>query len=86
MQGDIIDQGVELMLYGMGTVVVFLSLLIVATLLMSRFLGRYFPEPEVPPASLAGRQVSMAPAQAVDQGQLVAVITAALHQHRAGRK
>ena len=48
MQGDIVSQGLELMLYGMGTVVVFLALLVVATTGMSRLIGRYFPEPEAP--------------------------------------
>ncbi|MEP1594634.1 MAG: OadG family transporter subunit, partial [Halieaceae bacterium] len=42
MQGDIVAQGVELMLYGMGTVVVFLTLLVVVTTLMSAILERYF--------------------------------------------
>ena len=46
MQGDIVAQGVELMLYGMGTVVVFLSLLVVITTLMSAIVQRYFAEPE----------------------------------------
>ena len=84
MRGDIIDQGVELMLYGMGTVVFFLTLLIIVTSLMSWLLSRYFPEVEVPMIS-AGRDPA-APPVAVDQSQLVAVITAAIHRHRAGKK
>lgn len=32
------------MLYGMGTVFVFLTLLVFATLLMSRLIGRFGPE------------------------------------------
>ena len=83
MNGDIVDQGVELMLYGMGTVVIFLSLLIVATNFMSWFLGRYFPESEVPAINI-GRSPAQPP-QAIDQSQLVAVITAAIHRHRAGK-
>ncbi len=43
MQDQIINQGVELMLYGMGTVVLFLALLVVATGLMSHLLARYRP-------------------------------------------
>ena len=84
MRGDIVDQGIELMLYGMGTVVVFLTLLIIATSFMSWFLSRYFPEVEVPMIS-AGRD-PVAPPAVVDQSRLVAVITAAIHRHRAGRK
>ena len=79
MQQDIVGQGVELMLYGMGTVVVFLALLVVATTAMSAFVGRYFPEAEKA-AVAAGKSVS-APAD----NELVAVISAAVHQHR-GRK
>ena len=30
MQGDIVSQGLELMLFGMGTVVLFLALLVLA--------------------------------------------------------
>lgn len=83
MQGDIVDQGLELMLYGMGTVVIFLSLLIVATTLMSRFLGRFFPEAPVQPS---GATVAAPSAQSVRQDELVAVISAAVHQHRTGKK
>lgn len=79
MQQDIVSQGVELMLYGMGTVVVFLALLVVATTVMSAFVGRYFPETEKAPAQ--PRKSATAP----DDSELVAVISAAVHQHR-GRK
>ncbi len=81
MQGDIVAQGVELMLFGMGTVVIFLGLLVVATAGMSRFVGRYFPAPE--PSAAPSRRPSL-PAQATttDDGELVAVISAAIRQHR----
>lgn len=46
MQGDIIALGVELMLHGMGTVVVFLALLVLVTTLMSSFITRHLPEEE----------------------------------------
>lgn len=36
MQTTLIDQGLDLMLYGMGTVFVFLTILVFATSLMSR--------------------------------------------------
>lgn len=77
MQGEIVSQGIELMLYGMGTVVVFLSLLVVMTTLMSAIIGRYFAEPEpVPVGTRAGSgQGSPGP-------EVVAAITAAIHQHR----
>ncbi|MEH6583741.1 MAG: OadG family protein [Halioglobus sp.] len=84
MQGDIIDQGLELMLFGMGTVVVFLTLLIFATTGMSWLLGRYFPEAELP-TSNEGPTLAQ-PVPAADQSLLVAIITAAIHQHRNSKK
>ncbi len=74
MQGDIVAQGVELMLYGMGTVVVFLSLLVVITTLMSAILQRYFAEPE---------PVAVVPAgESTPDAEVVAAVAAAIHQHR----
>jgi oxaloacetate decarboxylase gamma subunit len=81
MQGDIIAQGMELMLYGMGTVFVFLGLLVLATTGMSGMITRYFPQPEPPPVTARTRgQANAAPGE-LDPG-VVAVITAAIHQHR----
>ena len=45
MQGSLIEQGLELMLYGMGSVVVFLSLLVLVTSLMSSLIQRFVPPP-----------------------------------------
>lgn len=44
MQDNLIDQGLNLMLYGMGTVFVFLTLLVFATTLMSRVVNRLVTE------------------------------------------
>jgi oxaloacetate decarboxylase gamma subunit len=81
MQGDIVAQGIELMLYGMGTVVLFLALLVLATTGMSGLITRYFPQPELPPVSARERGAGKAVAPELDPG-VVAVITAAIHQHR----
>lgn len=80
MRGQIIAQGLELMLYGMGTVVVFLALLVVATTGMSLVITRYFPEPVAEPAQPRARPVA-------DPGEaeLFAVISAAVQQHRRKR-
>ena len=83
MQGDIVAQGAELMLYGMGTVVLFLALLVVATTAMSRLVSLYFPDPE-PPTVPARQASSRAQTAATVDPQLVAVIGAAIHQHRSG--
>jgi oxaloacetate decarboxylase gamma subunit len=81
VQGDMISQGIELMLYGMGTVVVFLSLLVAATAAMSRLFTRYFPESQV--LLQAAPQLQPGEAGPVDDPELVAVVTAAVHRYRA---
>ncbi len=80
MQGSIVNQGVELMLFGMGTVLAFLTVLVLAITLMSWILQRYFPVVEASPA----QKSSLAPAStALSDANLIAVITAAIHQHKA---
>ena len=46
MQDTLIDQGFSLMLYGMGTVFVFLTILVFATGFMSKLVNKFAPEPE----------------------------------------
>ncbi len=84
MQGSIVNQGVELMLFGMGTVLVFLTLLVLAITLMSWVLQRYFPLLETKPAVNLSKGTATVPATAFAAGDatLVAVISAALHRHR----
>ena len=86
MQGDIVGQGVELMVYGLGTVVVFLVLLIVATNTMSRLVARYFPEPEPEQAVARPARRAAGSPRPENDPQLVAAISAAIHRHRANRK
>lgn len=81
MQGDILAQGVELMVYGMGTVVVFLALLVLVTSVMSALVTRYFPEPVQPLAARPAAGETPAP-----DGEVVAAITAAIHQHRSKKQ
>ena len=76
MKVDLIQQGVDLMLYGMGTVFTFLILLVGAIYLMSLVITRFFPEPVQPEVA-----VQMAPAMAVEP-RLQAVIQAAIDKHR----
>ena len=73
MPEDLISQGIELMVFGMGTVVVFLTLLVFATSAMSALLRKVSPAP------------SSSPTVAADSGTdpvLLAVITAAIRKHR----
>ena len=74
---QLINQGLELALIGMGTVFLFLTLLIIATGLMSRAASRWAPE------ELARSTGPGSPPQ--DDEQVVAVISAALRQHRQRR-
>ncbi|MEE4658845.1 MAG: OadG family transporter subunit [Halieaceae bacterium] len=74
MEQSLIAQGLELMLYGMGSVLLFLALLVLVTSLMSSLLG-------------ARGDVAMPPVTAhpVDQGvdpRTLAIISAAIHAHR----
>jgi oxaloacetate decarboxylase gamma subunit len=70
VENNLISDGIELMLFGMGTVVLFLTLLVFVTTSMSALVERFLPPPP-PPAST--------------DSKLTAVISAALHQHRASK-
>lgn len=86
MSDQIVMQGVELMLYGMGTVVVFLALLVVVTTAMSRLISRYFPEPQLPVPAARRRPQPAAAAPAAAGDEVIAAIGAALHQHRSRKQ
>lgn len=75
MQSNLLQQGVELMLFGMGTVFTFLALLVLATVLMSRIIGRWLPDETTP-------STSPSPLATSDDARLKVVIAAAIHQHR----
>jgi oxaloacetate decarboxylase gamma subunit len=70
----------------MGFVFIFLILLVILTTLMSTLVQRYLPEPAVVlPRRGSGKRRSLPPVSAgADQGKLVAVISAAIRQHRSG--
>ncbi len=80
---NLLWEGVNLMAIGMGAVFSFLVLLVVATTVMSSLISKFLPEPEEIPSTptSTGQQ----PAQAND-GQLMAVIAAAIHRHRSRHK
>ncbi|ROS01353.1 oxaloacetate decarboxylase gamma subunit [Sinobacterium caligoides] len=80
MQESILQQGADLMLYGMGTVFVFLTLLVIVTTLMSSIIQRVAPERPALPVKGMPQPNNKANGQ-VDP-QLTAVITAAIHQYR----
>jgi len=73
--GQLLSDAVELMVLGMGTVFVFLTILVFVTATMSALVKKYAP---VQPA---GQTSSGTPAQPEDKTLLV-VIAAAIHAHR----
>ena len=79
---NIITEGFSLMLMGMGTVVVFLTILVFVTSFMSSFVQKYFPETS---AEALSPTTSSLAADKNNQALLV-VISAAIHAHRSGKK
>ena len=76
--GSLISDGINLMFLGMGTVFVFLALLVVVTSIMSTLVQKYGP---VQPAGLRHPGA----AGQLDEATLFAVISAAIHAHRSKR-
>ena len=79
MQDSLLQQGVDITLYGMGIVFLFLSLLVICTILMSKIVARYLPEP------LPTLAVSSAPSEEFDP-KLFAIIQAAIQEHRTRKR
>lgn len=77
---ELLLEGVELMLFGLGSVFIFLVLLIVCIRLMSSVIGRFDSAPATQPASINSAAVT-----AEMDADLLAAIQAAIHQHRARR-
>ena len=73
------SQGLELRLAGMGIVFLFLTLLVLAINLMSSLIERFFPEAP----NLVGTVTTTS--NGIDKN-IVAAITAAVHQHRSKNK
>ncbi|MBR7889793.1 OadG family protein [Marinomonas sp. A79] len=79
----LLEDGIGLMILGMGFVFLFLVVLIFATGYMSRLLNHLFPEVLVQKAPVT---TTRSPAATGVDAQMTAVITAAVHQHRANKK
>ncbi|SHG11946.1 oxaloacetate decarboxylase, gamma subunit [Microbulbifer donghaiensis] len=77
MQDTLLQQGLDITLFGMGIVFTFLLVLVIGTGIMSRIITRNFPEAE---------PVAPAPSSAADdEARLRKVIKAAIEQHRKRR-
>ena len=72
---NVVMDGVRLALVGMGTVFLFLTLLVFATYLMSRIVSSF--------SAVSGGQNDDSVRSDPDQGQLIAIVAAAIHVHRA---
>lgn len=80
MESTLIDQGLDLMLYGMGIVFAFLTLLVFMTTLMSNVIQRWFPEKEV---LAAPKHPKRKPDNTNNISPLtLKIIQAAINQHR----
>lgn len=76
---ELLQEGLYLMAFGMGFVFVFLTLLVIATSLMSKVVGRLVP---VPAKDGSGTSPARASAPAQGDDELMVVISAALHRYR----
>ncbi|RLA53541.1 MAG: oxaloacetate decarboxylase [Gammaproteobacteria bacterium] len=76
MRVTLVQQGFDLMLYGMGTVFVFLIVLVLAVRLMSKIIDKFFPAKLIDPA--VGSTTTGLP-----DPLTVKIIQAAIDRHRA---
>jgi len=76
---DLITQGLDLLLYGMGTVFTFLTLLVGITFIMSAVVMR-FAKDEVTDAQADANQIH----SALVEPRIIKIIQNAIDQHRKG--
>lgn len=76
METNLVLEGTKFMFLGMGTVFVFLIIMIVATNVASKIINRFFPEP----VSIPKEQTQ----NAQNNKKIVAAITAAIMHHKQG--
>ena len=88
---DLMMEGLNLALYGMGFVFVFLIVLVGLTTAMSAIVARYFPAPVVPVSPRnSGRKPAKGNKSSAssndEQQRVVAAISAAIRQHQNTRR
>jgi oxaloacetate decarboxylase gamma subunit len=74
MDSQLISQGLDLMLYGMGTVFIFLTVLVAITTIMSTTVNKIAPE-QVEDSKIKAPQAQV-------ETRIVKAIQAAINQHR----
>ena len=77
MESTLMQAGLDLLIYGMGVVFLFLTLLVLAMGAMSALVQRYFPVADPPRADIAP-----APVQQSVPPDIMRAIQAALDKHR----
>lgn len=82
MQTTLLSQAFDLLIFGMGTVFIFLGLLVIAVNVMSRFISTFFPESIIPDALATSTKSPAQTTQGDIDNETLAVIQAAIHQHR----
>lgn len=76
METNLVIEGFKFMGLGMGTVFLFLVVLIFMMIFMSKMINRYFPEPKPIDTTAVNTQKN--------NSKVVAAITAAIKHHREG--
>ena len=79
METNLITEGLKFMVLGMGTVFVFLTIMIIVVNIMSYVVNRFFPEPQASSDTATGTNTDKN-----DKKKVVAAITAAIMHHREG--
>lgn len=82
METSLIQQGSNLMLYGMGVVFVFLTLLVVMVTALSAVLRRFFPETEATTGAASATGINTGAGVVVADDRIRKVVQAAIDQHR----
>lgn len=80
---NLLSEGLNLLVFGMGFVFVFLTLLVISTGFMSKLVNKYMPAP-APQAKRARANASAQPKanSGAKNDELIAVMTAAVHKYR----
>ena len=76
MDTNLVVEGIKFMVLGMGSVFLFLIIMIISMNIMSAIIHKFFPEPK---PIIPGMED-----QAQDNKKIVAAITAAITHHRQG--
>jgi oxaloacetate decarboxylase gamma subunit len=95
-ESSLLNEGLTLMLFGMGFVFLFLTLLVIATSIMSKLMTKYektigvIPDEGVSSPSTFiprhGPLIEQAASQQKDDTAIVSVISAAIHKFRSRNK